>query len=670
MDGYRADIDGLRAIAVLITIGFHLFPRWFPGGFIGVDVFFVISGFLIGGILIREARGNGISIMEFYGRRAVRILPAFLLVVFTTWLIGWSLFFVDEYKALGKDIVASSLFVSNLRTWSITGYFAPDAETQPLLHLWSLGIEEQFYLVVPLLIGLLSSRGSHLLRWIVLLTVVSFGIGWYASIHHPSAAFYLPFTRAWELLAGVALSAFASSPLATSIRGSVRWSNIWGIGGALFLGLALLLIRPVSGYPGLWGLLPVLGTVCIIGASPVSYINRYLLSASPLRFVGLISYPWYLWHWPVWIACKVAQTDEPDNWDRGMVALVSFVLAALTMWLVEKPIRSSKISLKMRATTLCGGLILLMILGVLCSMGIPSERLGTSSEFQNSQAAATEKFQYPYKDNFRRTSDFTLDAAESIEGSGPVVLFAGDSHMQHYWPRIQRATELLGSERMKWRIVTAGGHPMLPGINRINEGYACDKFFEFIFAEAKRPEVRRVVLSSAWQVYFLGPFPPKQDQDAEISGLYLIGDPSKHKIEIKDMDPVLSEFERSIRELRSMGKEVIVILPSPSSYHWDPRKVARWHSGSLMTSDKMSVGRSEYEAFIGPVKTKIAAAVLRGGGNVIDPCDYIEEDGRFPGLEPNGHFRYKDQHHFRAFYVSKNATFIDQFLNESAYVQP
>jgi peptidoglycan/LPS O-acetylase OafA/YrhL len=668
--GYRADIDGLRAIAVLIVIGFHLFPGWFPGGFVGVDVFFVISGFLIGGILIRDAKAGGISILEFYCRRDVRILPAFLLVLAATWLMGWALFFADEYEALGKDIVASSLFVSNLRTWSITGYFAPEAETQPLLHLWSLGIEEQFYLVVPLLIGFLSHRGSHLLWWIILLTVGSLGLGWYASIHHPSAAFYWPITRAWELLAGVALSAFASANALTQRSLSVRWLNILGITGTLLLGLALLQIRPVSGYPGLWALLPVLGSVLIIGSGPGSLINRNLLCSQPLRYIGLISYPWYLWHWPIWIACKVAQPDVPDNWDRAAVVVVSFVLAALTMWLVEKPIRYSIKPLRRRACTLLGGLVLLMLLGGLSALRFPSERLGTSSAFVNAQEAATEKFLYPFKDNFGRTSNFTLDATESIEQSDPVVLFAGDSHMQHYWPRIQRATELLGSERMKWRIVTAGGHPMLPAVNRTDEGYACDQFFEFILAEAKRPEVKRVVLSSAWQVYFLGPFPPNRDQNAEISALYSVGGPAKKRIEIKELDPVLAGLEKSIRELKLMGKEVIVILPSPSSYRWDPRKLVRWHSGSLKTSDRMRVDRSNYETFIAPLKTKIATAVLRGGGNLIDPCDYIEEGGHLLGLEPDGSFRYKDHHHFREFYVLKEAMFVDDFLKNGSYVQP
>ena len=243
-----------------------------PAGFVGVDVFFVISGYLIGGILIKEAKNGGISIANFYYRRAVRILPAFLLVVATTWLLGWCLFYTDEYKALGKDIVAASIFTSNLHAWNTTGYFAREAEMQPLLHLWSLGIEEQFYLVVPFLVGCIITRGFRVFKWILVITGGSFALCWYASANHPSAAFYWPMTRAWELLAGVALCALGSLPRS-------QW---YALAGWTLIALAMIFVRPDPGYPGWWGLLPILGTVGIIGAGPDSWINRNLLSAPPL----------------------------------------------------------------------------------------------------------------------------------------------------------------------------------------------------------------------------------------------------------------------------------------------------------------------------------------------------------------------------------------------------
>jgi hypothetical protein len=343
------------------------------------------------------------------------------------------------------------------------------------------------------------------------------------------------------------------------------------------------------------------------------------------------------------------------------VATGSFLLAAITVMLVEKPIRLSTVSLKRRATILMAGLVLLLALGALTTHRIPEERLAASSSFANAQAAVAEKLTYPFQDNFGRITGFRLDAEEPIQEGQSVVLFAGDSHMKHYWPRIQRASEQLDEDRLKWRIASAGGHPMLPGVNRIEEGYNCDGFFRFILEEARRPEVKRVVLSSAWQVYFLGPYPKIDGNKSEISSLYQVNDPNKKLLTVSSLDSVLYEFEKSLLELKSMGKDVVVILSSVSTHQWDPRKVARWHIGAL-TPSNMSLNRREFETFIAPLKSAIAAAALRGGARTIDPCEYLSENGYFVGIEPDGRFRYTDHRHFREFYSLNNATFIDELL--------
>jgi len=294
---------------------------------------------------------------------------------------------------------------------------------------------------------------------------------------------------------------------------------------------------------------------------------------------------------------------------------------------------------------------------------IPAERLGSSSAFVNAQTAATEQFSYPFKDNFSLTSGFKRDAEEIIKPGDSVVLFAGDSHMQHYWSRIELASRTLGSTRMKWRLLTAGGHPMLPGVNRIDAGYRCDRFFDFIIEEAKRPEVSRLVLSCAWQVYFMGPFQQGSDPDIDVSAIYRTTDPTKSTLTASTIDTVFMDLQSIIRELVSLNKEVSVILPSPSTNLWNPRRVARWQPGLLFTPEKMTIDRRDIELYVQPLKAKLIGAVISGGGRVIDPYDYFEEAGKFVGLERDGQFRYKDHHHFRAFYVAQRASFIDDLFS-------
>jgi peptidoglycan/LPS O-acetylase OafA/YrhL len=654
---YRPDIDGLRAIAVAMVIGFHLFPAQIPAGFVGVDIFFVISGFLIGGILHREATSGGISILHFYCRRAVRILPAFLLVVLSTWLFGWLLLFADEYRELGKDIAASCVFGGNFRAWAGGGYFAREADMQPLLHLWSLGVEEQFYLAVPLVFGIWPSSGRWLLGGILGLAVASFLLGCYASLYHPSAAFYMPVTRAWELLAGVIL--------AVSMSGSPRRrkgalvNNLISLSGCLLLALAIIFIKPGPGFPGVWAMLPVLGSCALIAAGPETLANRCLLSPAIMRYVGLVSYPWYLWHWPVLIFWKVAFGDAL-NWRDGLwIAGLSFMLASFTMHCIELPVRRSAYPIKHRAAILTLGLVPLLIMGILVASRIPMERLSSVSAFAAAQEARVEKFPYPFRDNFGRTEDFKIDAEDGITNESRVVLFAGDSHMQHYWPRIKLASDALGDDRLKWRMVTAGGHPMLPGVNRIDPGYDCDAFFQFVLSEAKRPEVRRVVLSCAWQVYFLEAFPPISKPDS-ISWLRLEGQANSQRLEIRDLDPVIARLEQSLRDLITLEKEVVIILPSVRTARWDPQGIARWQPELL--SAPANVSQAEFDHYISPLRIKIAEAADQAGATAIDPCDYIAEDGEFRGRDADGRFRYRDEHHFRAFYVEREATFIDDLL--------
>lgn len=288
---YRPDIDGLRAIAVIAVVLFHAKPNNLRGGFVGVDVFFVISGFLISGIVLTDLQQGRFSFSNFYTRRIRRIFPALVLVLIPTLAFGWFVLTPDEYKQLGRHTIGAATFVSNLILWREAGYFDAAAQSKPLLHLWSLGIEEQFYLVWPLSLVLLWKKKSRALTAICVLALASFTLNSVLVNSLPTATFYLPVTRIWELLAGATVACFALQYKMPALRAI---GQCLATLGALMILFSFIFLHESQSFPGWRALIPVLGTVFLISAGAESWINRRVLAAQPLVFVGLISYPLYL----------------------------------------------------------------------------------------------------------------------------------------------------------------------------------------------------------------------------------------------------------------------------------------------------------------------------------------------------------------------------------------
>jgi peptidoglycan/LPS O-acetylase OafA/YrhL len=359
---YRPDIDGLRAFAVLAVIAYHAFPHWVKGGFVGVDIFFVISGFLISGVILTDLSKGTFSFVNFYARRIRRIFPALFVVLLAALVFGWFALFTDEYKALGKHTAGGAFFVSNFFFWREAGYWDVSAEVKPLLHLWSLGIEEQFYIILPFLLYFSWRKQWRILTVVLFLLVISFAcnIHWYKK--DPVMDFYAPYTRFWELLTGVGVSILTIRPLpwlsalwvkADRLCTALLFENPQenegrGISNSLaFLGIVLLLIsvfstRSAQYFPGYRALLPVLGTVFILSAGKNAWINRIFLSNKLTVGIGIISYPLYLWHWPLLSYARIIDGATPDRFVRLGMVVLSFVLAYLTYCLIERPIRFGK----------------------------------------------------------------------------------------------------------------------------------------------------------------------------------------------------------------------------------------------------------------------------------------------------------------------------------------
>ena len=333
---YRKEIDGLRALAVIPVILFHGGLEWFSGGYVGVDVFFVISGYLITTIILQEKEAGTFSIAGFYERRARRILPALYFILFICSLFAWFWLLPHELVNFGKSIVAVVIFASNILFWQESDYFAADAELIPLLHTWSLAVEEQFYVIFPLIMILFWAFGKRILVGIIcLIALFSLGLTEWGWRYFPEANFYLIPTRAWELMIGslVAFYLFYNE----QPRGTIRHpASIIGIGLIL---LSIFVLDRTLPFPSLYALAPTIGTALIILFATSGTLVNKLLSQRLFVGIGLISYSAYLWHQPIFVFARIRGMDEPET---GLIFLLSsfaILLAYLSWRFIELPFR-------------------------------------------------------------------------------------------------------------------------------------------------------------------------------------------------------------------------------------------------------------------------------------------------------------------------------------------
>jgi peptidoglycan/LPS O-acetylase OafA/YrhL len=376
---YRPDIDGLRAIAVVSVVLHHAFPEQIRGGFVGVDIFFVISGYLISSIILAGLQKQTFGFLDFYARRIKRIFPALLLVLATVLVTGWFQLLPVDYKQVGKHIVAGSAFASNFAFWGEAGYFDAASAHKPLLHLWSLAIEEQFYVLWPLTLWVLYRWRMNAMRWIAAALVLSFLLNLHLVQDQTTAAFYNPASRFWELLVGAMLAGMhvRGIGLAAVFRGALwregpapgsrptpTWQpQVLAWTGVALLALVLVTITPEKKFPGWWAVLPTIGTVLLIAAGPDAWFNRHVLSSKPFVWIGLISYPLYLWHWPLLSFSHIEAVGEP-HWEHQVAwVLLATFLAWMTYRVVEKPIRLGRTNGKAITATLCAGMCLAAVAG-------------------------------------------------------------------------------------------------------------------------------------------------------------------------------------------------------------------------------------------------------------------------------------------------------------------
>ena len=624
---YRADIDGLRAIAVLSVVGFHAFPDWIFGGFIGVDIFFVISGFLISGIIFGNLEHSSFSYIEFYVRRIKRIFPALILVLVLGFAFGWYVLLPDEFQQLVKHVASGSGFISNFILWYESGYFDNSADTKPLLHLWSLAIEEQFYIFWPLLLGLVWKHKWNFLTLTVSIAVISFALNIYTVNNNPIADFYSPLSRFWELMIGGIL-AYLTLHKPQHLPQRPNWQSAIGL---LLIAVGILLINKERAFPGYWALIPGVGAFLIISAGSGAWLNRNLLGNRLIVGIGLISYPLYLWHWPLLVFSKIVVGRNLHVLERITIIAVSIGLAYLTYRLLENPIRKKGTSNK-PVTVLLIALVCILAVSLFSFVKNVKPRHKNASITKLLVAAYDREYPDGLKGkiiagHLRRAYELKSDLSQK-------TLFIGDSNMEQYYPRIDK---LISENPGKFNSAIFIGnqglrcYPMYTMF--ITDSEQCSSVKEDITHLANDKDVEAVVLIFSWFAY-------------------------DHLIKDKTGYERLSQFISAI----SKNKRFYLILNMPDGEELNPKNM--FTGSRLRTLDTKNTDKVvfDYKGFLNRHKifrTELANLAIKNGAIVIDPIKHLCRENKCPVFDSEGNPLYWDEMHMRASYVRSSADYID-----------
>lgn len=555
---YRKDIDGLRAIAILSVIGFHAFPDIFKGGFIGVDIFFVISSFLISSIILTQLEAGKLSLLNFYKRRIRRIFPALLTVTFSSLIFGWFFLFWDEYAGLGKHIAGGIGFVSNFILAKGQAYFDRALDTKPMLHLWSLAIEEQFYLFWPLLLMVLWRKRLWIPYVILFIGLISFAVMLNLIHTKPILAFYWPISRFWELMVGGVLAYLSLF----SKKLNVSYQNLQSILGFLLITMGLLLINKNTLFPSWVTLLPTIGAFFLISSGPTTFLNKHFLANRVMVFIGLISYPLYLWHWPLLSFTRMMVGQDPSITQKIYAILITFLLASLTYFFIEKNIRKPKSVIRTKTLVIIAVALFASAISIKMYGGISGRSINQKIK---SMAIENEDAQKIF--NASRVSDKSCQNLLSIKvkkeevcltnSKAPEVLFAGDSHAMALYSSIYAKDMKIDAVLM-----AAHGCQLYPNLNYTSThqntwGNDCQEIAQNIIQQTQHmPSIKTIVLTSHY------PF------DSDISQSDSIYNLQGKKLNNQDAF-ILGEGEL-IKKLMAEGKNVVLVLDVPH-LKYDPR---------------------------------------------------------------------------------------------------
>lgn len=616
---YRADIDGLRAIAVLSVVAYHVFPNLLKGGFVGVDIFFVISGYLISLIVLGSLENGKFNFYSFYIHRIKRIFPALILVLLACYVFGWMVLLPNEFMQLGKNLAGSAGFASNFVLWQDSGYFDFERLLKPLLHLWSLGIEEQFYLAWPLLLYLTWKWKLSPPFITILVILTSFAANLWKIHTDPVAVFYFPTTRIWELAMGCHLASISKIDGGTVNSDSDKFSNICAALGLVLIAFSFIVLNESFAYPGWWALLPTGGAYLLISAGHSAWLNRHLLSHPVLIWFGLISYPLYLWHWPFISYLNIVEPDGITNGHRIAAVIGSILLAWLTYRLIERPVRQAKRGV-VPAVILC---VLMTALGGLGYYTFKHD--GLPFRVKNYALLNATLAQYgpdtdsfidngcliPEKDMNELHGGLIFCKKDRRERSSYVLL--GDSHAAALFPGLV----LNSTAGHRWQEISFMGCEFLTGGVLTNTGLGIE--YDEICKQLPQMAVKAIV------------------ENPEIHGV-LISIKSGHIMEnryrmfdsrsavLTTEELFLAGMSRTIEVLQQHGKKVFLIMDNPKITEQPESCLFQKSMPLSIKRPKCSISRSEHEASIRTFRALVAQLKTNLHIGVVDPTDiYCDE---------------------------------------------
>ncbi|MGO7089505.1 acyltransferase family protein [Rhizobium leguminosarum] len=631
-DRFRQDINALRAIAVVAVVLYHFRVPFFQGGFVGVDVFFVISGYLMTQVIYRRQIKGDFSIAGFYASRVRRIVPALFATLAALLVIGLFVLTPLDYSRLARYGASAIGFYSNFVFAGESGYFADGTQSNWLLHTWSLSVEWQFYLLFPLL--LIASfrwrRGAGNRVLFLCLGLASLAFSIYETGVSKEHAFYLLPSRSWELLAG-GLLFFAPSWVMR-----IRWLNA--------VGLVAILVSAVTysdglAYPGAWPLLPVAGAVAFMGGQKRSQ----WIAAAPLQFLGNISYSLYLWHWPVYVGARYLEVPFTPITQTILIAL-SVAAAWVSYRLIEAPFRGGA-SHPVKAIQLygCWAVVMIASVVIIWTDGAPI-RLPAETR-QMIALNDTTRTGWPFPESCGATMASLQSAPGNFCATGQAtdqkVLIWGDSHAEHLYPAVKSLVDDGKLPQVLW--ATRGGCLPVRGLSRFDADYLCNGLSDLFFQRALEPDVKSVIVASLWMNYVFNVSYYYGYEFEKRSPIVCRGaECGRFRNPDEALAFVQDRMMKDIGELTSRGKHVYLMLPVPAYRVSVPEHMLK--NQMLGALGPLSLKLTDHVAYTQPIRSLLMDVAAKTGAILLDPADVLCPGGDCI-YEENGVSIYRDAHH-------------------------
>ena len=643
---YRREIDGLRALAVLPVILFHAGFETFRGGFVGVDVFFVISGYLITTILLTELEQGNFSIVNFYERRARRILPVLFVVMLACIPFAWFWLLPNDMKAFSKSLIAVSLFSSNFLFLRESGYFDTASELKPLLHTWSLAVEEQYYLLFPLFLMFAWRLGR---RWILIILAAAFfgslGLAQWASIAKPSAAFYLLPTRGWEMLIGAFAAFYLSKENHTEFSKSV--SEIGGWLGLSLIGYSIFTYNQTTPFPGVYALVPTIGTVLIIFfATQHTAVGKFVGNKAFVG-VGLISYSAYLWHQPIFAFANIYTINQISLYLKAYLIILIAALSVLSTIYIETPFRKfNKLNRKL-VLKICISVFFIFVVFGVCGY----IKNGFPDRFSKEVSIMTKAIKdWGHPGNLVKSNTLGF---YKFDNSKPIdVLFFGDSHAEHFAPLsldFAKSGKNVG-------FLSGGGCPPIPNLLDDKHPHCFDLFNRLEQILSAETEIKTIFIAGCFNCYFIKETSSKPNAESVFNYYLLRGGEKLYFRSKKGQNEALENFKLFLQRISLKGK-LVVIGDNPQHYSFDPNLIALYitRGQSVFFKSRYSdFSKSEFTVQNEQIElNKKIRYFTPFQLTFVDSINIVCPKLKCNQLDNKGNPLYRDSHHMRPEFVRK-----------------